>query len=312
MSLVTLSLFFITLVRAKLFFVGQDVDSIATYSKTVGSFDGVMAFTDIATLSGLTSNVDNGRGRQNAKELMDTYPSAALKLSVYIVGQLDAVNSGALDVNIDTLIDTLHGFNRKIYLEWGYDFDAPENAFNPDAYILAWKRVRSNLENRGLLGSIEMVWHSAAKWSGNFQGRLFTVWYPGDDALDLFGVNFYDQQKCYIQTLTMFMGFAIVHSMQVLVEAAPQGYNTAELTYSADGVTFETLTETDFWANYYTYFFNWWMDYSTSLEILAYVNMDFDNTTEWGPPYTNGYFGDSRVQNNDYIQRKWLGSISGL
>ena len=39
---------------------------------------------------------------------------------------------------------------------------------------------------------------------------------------------------------------------------------------------------------------------------MAYINTNWDKQSMWGPPYGQGYWGDSRIQIDPEISARWL------
>lgn len=46
------------------------------------------------------------------------------------------------------------------------------------------------------------------------------------------------------------------------------------------------------------------------MKAVAYINVDWDSQPMWGPPYRQGYWGDSRVQANPVIKARWLETVT--
>ena len=46
------------------------------------------------------------------------------------------------------------------------------------------------------------------------------------------------------------------------------------------------------------------------VKAVSYINAVWDSQELWAAPYANGYWGDSRVQANSEISKKWLSEIS--
>lgn len=61
---------------------------------------------------------------------------------------------------------------------------------------------------------------------------------------------------------------------------------------------------------WYAPFFRFIRNNKDVVKAVAYINADWDAQELWAPPYANGYWGDSRVQANSGISKKWLSEIS--
>ncbi len=42
------------------------------------------------------------------------------------------------------------------------------------------------------------------------------------------------------------------------------------------------------------------------IRAVAYINADWDSQSMWAAPYAEGYWGDSRLEANPEITRRWL------
>jgi len=45
------------------------------------------------------------------------------------------------------------------------------------------------------------------------------------------------------------------------------------------------------------------------IHVLAYINVDWDSQAMWGPPYANGFWGDSRLEVNADIAARFAAAI---
>lgn len=106
--------------------IGQDFDSIETYTSQYGRPIVYMSYTNLTTLSGVFSPIDYGSGIQYAQGLLDLQPGAALNLGLWL-GGLDGLKSivaGDLDSNILRISEfATSNLDSKIYLRIGYEFD---------------------------------------------------------------------------------------------------------------------------------------------------------------------------------------------
>lgn len=114
------------------------------------------------------------------------------------------------------------------------------------------------------------------------------------------------------------LAFARLHNKPVMIsEASPQGYDLSELTKAnispvLDGPSGKNRvkkTPEEIWNEWFKPFFEFVYENSDVIRVVAYINADWDSQPMWGPPYANGYWGDSRVQVNPIIRNLWLKEI---
>lgn len=293
----------------RLLLVGQDVDSIADYVAAVGRVPaGVTGYSSLARLEGLVTAEDWGAGRNHLDELARRYPQSVLALGLSLVDQLERVVDGSLDAHLDWLIGHLASYDRPVFLRWGYEFDGSWNHYQPARYKAAWVRAHERIRARGAEDRIALVWQGASYCDDSADGRSLETYYPGDDRVDWVGLSYFRPQDCGGRAVDAIVAFARQHGKPVLIaEAAPQRYDTARLTASAgvDGSNRVAVSAEQIWRDWYQGLFSFISRNSDVIAGLAYINADWDSQKMWGAPYTQGYWGDSRVQANPTIERNW-------
>ncbi len=296
----------------RLLVIGQDTQSIGSYADNLGAAGGNSVYIAINDLSGLTTTVDNGAGQNNAATLVNLYPNSALLVAVYAVNQLGNINNGSLDSKIDTMINTLKGFNRPVYLRFGYEFDGSWNSYDPAQFKTAWTRIWNRVGTLNARNNISMVWHSSTYCGGTYLGRPFSDWYPGDSYVDMVGVSYFTPADCNYSAVDAVANFAHAHSKQVMIaESTPQGYAIGASTWrSTDGSnnTAPRYADTNEIWTWYTNYFNWIN--RQDVKVVTYINANWNSQSMWAAPYSQGYWGDSRVQANSVILSNWSSATS--
>ncbi len=289
-----------------LFIIGQDTDSIDAYT---AAFDlapgGVTGYTSLNRLEGLTSVAEYGSGPHHMDYLAETYPESALVIGLYLVDFLDDINAGKADDKIDQLLDILAGYERPVYLRFGYEFDGSWNHYDPEEFKAAWIRFHDRMTERGV-DNVAMVWQSATACPGTYGGRPIRAWYPGDAYVDWVGLSFFVQLNCRLEPIREAVDFARERGKPVMIaEATPQRYAIEDLTFSLYGRTFEARSPEQIWLEWYAPFFTYIFQNRDVIRAVAYINADWNAQPMWGPPYLNSYWGDSRVEVNAFIAARW-------
>ncbi|HEY4722426.1 MAG TPA: glycosyl hydrolase, partial [Anaerolineae bacterium] len=293
-----------------LLIVGQDLDTVDEYARTVGiDPGGVTTNTSLQNLEGITERADHGSGVVYMAGLVQNHPNSALAMGLDVVNSLEAINTGALDSNLDRLLDQLAELKRPVFVRFGYEFDSSRNHYDPEQYKQAWIKFYNRMKEKQI-DNIALVWQSASACSGTDGSQPIDAWYPGDAYVDWVGLSFFTQADCKFQPIEAVLTFARKHHKPVMIaESAPQRYATSELSYSTDGATFTNLTSTQFWKEWYVPYFDYIRNNTDVIKAVAYINTFWDSQKMWGPPYTNGYRGDSRVQANPGILARWKSEI---
>lgn len=302
--------------------IGQDVDSINDYVADVGvQPGGVVNYVGIADLDGLFNNADAGAGRNNVAELAATYPDSALIVGVSMNNQLDAVVAGAFNDNIDTLLNTLAGYDRPVYLRWAYEVDGVQwnVSHTPERIRDSFAYVRQRIDALGHTDTIALVWQVSSYCYNAYED--LNIWYPGNDVVDWIGLSYFSPQDCAGQSrVHQAADFARANGKPVFInESTPQRYDTEALTYSTDGAggtNRQNLSAQQIWDQWYEGYFRFIeQEYPDVVKAITYINADWDSPEQyrWGgytngvfTGYTEGYWGDSRVQANATILENWL------
>ena len=104
----------------------------------------------------------------------------------------------------------------------------------------------------------------------------------------------------------------------MIAESAPQGYDIKRLTKRnitgiLDGPAGEGLHQLkakQIWKQWYEPFFRFIDKNKELIKAVAYINTNWDKQSMWGSPYNGGYWGNSQVQDNPYISKKWKERIN--
>ena len=292
----------------QLFIIGQDNDTIHDYLNTVPNPrpGGFTNYTSLRELHGLNTPTDYGAGLVFLDELIKLQQQSVIALGLYTVDYLESTVSGAADDNINQLLDILAAYDRPVFLRFGYEFDGSWNHYEPELYKQAWVYFRTKMLQKGV-DNVVMVWQCAAYSEGTYLQKPIEDWYPGDEYVDWIGLSYFTQVSSDTAPLEELLDFARQHHKPVMIaEAAPQFYATGKLTYSTSGNTFVARSAEAIWQEWYAPFFAFIYENKDVIRAVAYINTNWDSQPMWSPPYNNGYWGDSRVQANDYILRNWL------
>jgi hypothetical protein len=221
-----------------------------------------------------------------------------------------------------------------VWLRIAYEFDGAWNSGYGDAtrYRKAFRYLVEGLRAAGVENT-EYVWQSATSPVDDIiDGRHEDIadWYPGDDVVDWVGLslflapNFQPRAEAgdvpsQRQLMDEVLDFARAHAKPVMVaESAPQGYDLARLrrahiTDILDGPSGSgqvKLSAQDIWAQWFAPVFDYLRQNDDVIDAFAYINTNWDAQWRWGPPYREGYWGDSRLESNPLIGRRFSEAIT--
>jgi len=266
-----------------LLFIGQDKQTIDDYVKATGVIPaGVMVYTSIQDVSGLSEAFDNGAGVHHGAYLMEQYPNSALQIGLYMVDATDRVNQGLHEQNIDILAEWIRAQARPVYLRIGYEFDNPDNHYEPGSYIRAYQRIVNRFRELEV-DNVVFVWHSGAYITEESDPM---AWFPGDEYVDWIAASFFAPVQ--YESVGRLASMARLWKKPFMIaEASPMG--TVSLEAKKD---------------WYDKFFRTIADYEPS--VACYINSHWDAQKM----FKAERFGDARVQKFVPIKELWLKEIS--
>lgn len=343
-------------------FVGQSTPDLTAYASQVLSDttfprpSGITFYTNITPglCTGLTGPCNLNGNINDLPTSLAQYPGASIAVGLYLAdgpacnnqplralaGRTDDDIAGALGAqyrsNLDTLITTLKGTGRQVFLRVGYEFDGPWNCYNNEFYVQAFRYVKQRIDALGAT-KVATVWQSAtypqdgnAAYHQDFSNPAhLDAFYPGDAYVDWIGMSTFafdgtwrDYQwatRCNQPSSSSpnalydaLLGFASAHAKPVMIaEAAPAGYRTKQLDGSClfrnDRIALPGVASLSAW---YTGYFDYIAAHSDQIRAAAYINADWEAISQFACPpgatagsagCTDGYWGNSRIQDNPTI-----------
>jgi Glycosyl hydrolase family 26 len=266
-----------------LLIVGEDKTSTDDYARGIGIIPGgTMVYTAIQDTGSLKTAVDNGGGIQDGQYLLDQYPHSVIQVGLWMVGGLEGTVKGDYDRNIDKIGVWIKQAKRPVFLRIGYEFDLPANNYDPKEYRLAFRYIVDRLRKEGVKNAA-FVWHSYA----NLPPYPLEDWYPGDDHVDWFAVSVFGKPNIYMKN---FAQMARKHHKGFMIaESAPQG----------DGSKYG-MTSWNLWYESYFQFIH-----DEKVRIACYIDLNWETI----PMFKGQGWGDSRVEANSIVKKKWLEEI---
>ena len=222
--------------------------------------------------------------------------------------------------------------NKPVYLRIGYEFDGTWNTGygNAGTYVTAYRRVVDVLNQQGV-DNVAYVWQSSSSPIDDILEGYFeniNDWYPGDAYVDWVGLSWFllpdetptagGNPATQSQLAEDVLSFARSRGKPVMIaESTPQGYDLQALTNAnispvwdgTAGANIRSLTAQQLWNEWFVPFFDFIHDNSDVIKAVSYINADWDAQGSWGPPYPEGYWGDTRVEVNATIRGNWQSEI---
>ncbi len=335
----------------QLLFIGQDLRSVRGYVANCTECPVPSGITTYVNLSGVRSGnygalgwkpdntayeeeIEWGAGPLNAYKAATEYPNSAVQIGLYLVGQTQNIAEGNLDDHIKQLGAYFNALKETaFYLRIGYEFDGNWNRYEGERYQKAFRKIVEVLRGEGVT-NVAYVWQSSTSpvddlLDGGREDLL--KYYPGDDYVDWFGVSWFlrlDERATATTNTISTQQFlldemlALARSKEkpvMIAESANQGYHNTDLTNAnigsiwdgAAGLGGRVKTAELIWEEWYAPYFDYIHKNDDVIRAVSYINANWDLQDLWNAPYENGYWGDSRVEVNKTLMRKWVEEING-
>ena len=276
------------------FLIGQDVQSIDDFLaalktspsvKDIHYPNGIMAYTAINDVRGLSESVDHGAGVNFVDESLQKYPvSQVVQIGLYMKFMLKEVVSGGLDDNITKMGRWIKNCNQRVYLRIGYEFDNPDNEYDPEEYIHAYRYVVDHLRKMDI-PNVYFVWHTIAWRDPSWPIFDPMKWFPGDDYVDWVGISFFDSQRDEERETTAELARKLKKPLMI-AESSPFNQYTVEGKLQWIRKLFKYIHDSD-------------------VQFLSYINVNWDVF----PLFESQKWGDARLENSPPLMAEWLKQI---
>ena len=240
---------------------------------------GFMIYTSLQNLEALDEDVDYGTGEMSGNFILTNYKKSALQIGLFLVGSLDSVTDGSLDDNIRKLGEWIKKTNVPVFLRIGYEFDLPENNYDPELYKQAFKYIVEKLDEQKVK-NVAYVWHSYASYNPKGIERF----YPGDEYVDWCAISYFANPQWFPM-----VQFAKAHNKPLMIaECSPAtGTNSTE----ADKI------------KWYRILFKFIQ--SKDVKALCYINANWDEQ----PMFEQYAWGNGKLDVSEKIKSYWLENI---
>ncbi|MDJ0657085.1 MAG: hypothetical protein QNJ40_23195 [Xanthomonadales bacterium] len=251
-------------------------------------------------------------------------------------GGLQRIVDGLQDDEIRQLARFSTMVDGKLYLRIGYEFDGAWNHGyeNADRYIAAYRRIVDVLREEGA-DNIEFVLQAGAAGvdeiiDGGHED--ISKWYPGDEYVDWLALSWFmnpDEQSIVPQDnfTPLTPGQLSDEVLQLarekgkpvmIAEASPQAMDlnenfTAHHSPLWDGEPAsnqQPMSDEEIWDYWFAPLFSYMETNRDVIHALAYINVDWDSQPMWGPPYENGFWGDTRLETNPELARRFNQAVT--
>lgn len=286
----------------------------------------------------LDTEADTGAGLANVRKTAADFPGGlAIGLELVENRHPDALAhlvAGQYDDHIQHLARFMKLIDEPVWLRVGYEFDGMWNQGYGDSekYKAAYRHVVDKLREADVK-NVEYVWQASTSPVDDVIEKRFeeiSDWYPGDAYVDWVGASWFlsiDESPTAAsdydpasqrELVNQVLEFARAKGKPVMIaESSPQGYDLALNTNANiapiwDGTQkddVKIVSDLEIWEAWYAPLFGYINENSDVIRSLAYINANWDAQPRWGEPHNEGYWGDSRLEVNPEIARRFNQAI---
>lgn len=202
-----------------------------------------------------------------------------IQFGLELVGVTDDIASGALDDDIDDLLDGIETLGLPVYLRIGYEFNGLSwNGYQPASYKAAFIYLTDKIRERD--HEIATVWNFVPDVT---QPLNYLDYYPGDEYVDWWAINIFESYQIDHTATLQFLQSANQHQKPVLI---------GESTPKYVGV----LNGQSSWNNWFAPFFDL-IASQPGIKMTGYINWDWALYPQWSN------WGDARLEANPIVRQ---------
>ena len=202
------------------------------------------------------------------------------------------VARGVDDARLKLLCDGLRSLHRPVFLRVGYEFNGSWNGYEAASYVAAFRRIAATLRGNGM-EDVALVWDWSADaeldtergsvWGKGDAAKRFAGFYPGDDAVDWWGINLFSEESLTAGATRAFLDDAARHRFPVMIgESAPTHHPVSEGERVVEG----------WFAPYFAL-----IRRSPGVKAFCYIDWDWRRYLQWQD------WGDSRIEDDSAVLR---------
>ncbi|NBS26556.1 MAG: hypothetical protein EBS81_09645 [Gammaproteobacteria bacterium] len=235
------------------------------------------------SVAGLNEETEWAAGPMHLKAYLDspTLNNCIIHVSISMEGKSEEkVADGSFDYLIDEFVHFVASHpEHPFFIRIGYEFDGVWNAYDPDNFKKAFRRIVTALR-AAKLENFAIVFAS----SSSATPKQFLDYDPGTDFYDWVGYSWWGKPKDGAAALNFARK---VQKPVFIAEATPRGFY------------FDKQSPDEIWNSWFVSFFNHINENKDVIRAISYINADWDSQDMW-----DGW-GQTRIESSDVIRNRW-------
>jgi len=199
-----------------------------------------------------------------------------------------AIANGKSDDLIQELGDFLKEFSEHPFmLRIGYEFNGAWNDYDPEKYKESFKRIVDKLREREIDNFASVM----ASSSMHVTDSIWNNYYPGDEYVDWIGYSYFEPDP---KNDAPALKFARKHQKPIFIAEATPWKNTQMSVQDGEKI----------WNDWFKGFFEHIENNLDVVKAISYINADWRTHEMWKD--TDNFNIDTRLQENEFITKKWI------
>lgn len=237
------------------------------------------------SVAGLNTETEWAAGPMHQKAYLDSpkLANCVMHVSIAMEGNCeDKVADGSFDHLIAEFVKFIADHPEHPFLiRIGYEFDGSWNAYDPENFKKAFRRIVDALRAAKLTNYATVMASSGSEPQGKWE-----EYWPGDDYVDWVGFSYWGQAE---NEASHALAFARKVGKPIFIaESTPRG------------IFFDKGNHEEIWNGWFEKFFKYINDNIDVVRAVSYINSDWDALDMW-----DGW-GQTRIETAPLIKTRWL------
>jgi hypothetical protein len=187
-----------------------EADDLAAYERAVAPHTPAMISFDVGPDFTMVSGFMN-----HFREFAGPRGFFIAQVAINFRGLEHDVSIGMRDPDLMVLADGLHNLGHPSLVAIGAGFNASGRLYEPSGYIGSFRHATDIMRKAHM--NCAMIWEATARGLAN---SPYLKWYPGDDVVDWWGLEFADAGEFSAAESKAFVEAAVRHRKPVVISAA--------------------------------------------------------------------------------------------
>lgn len=217
----------------------------------------------------------------------------------------EVAGSDTYDDRIKDLADLFRSFGAPVFLRIGAEFNGRWNGYHPYVFPLAFRKIVAAFYRKGAV-NVAFIWCFEPSADDDFDeqdGKGRYRWYPGDDAVDWFGIDLFRRQN-FVGEYPVFSRREGLPRMRVEKFFRMARKHEKPVMICESSVVDFDITSPDAWEKWFEPFLSF-IDSHPEVKAFNFIS------ARWPRYRKNDPFdwGEARIHLNPDVSRRWVAEM---